>query len=134
MFTFKKNYFFLACILFLVELLIALFLNDRFIRPYAGDFLVVIFLYCFIRSFLKISVLQALIGVLIFSIFIEVLQLFPLLEFLGVKNTSILGVILGNTFEWKDILLYVAGCMVVLLVEKWRPGGKKLGGFSFLSH
>ena len=36
-------------IIFLVELCIALFVRDRFIRPYMGDLLVVVLLYTFVR-------------------------------------------------------------------------------------
>lgn len=132
MFFYKKNYFFLAFILFLVEVLIALFLNDRFIRPYAGDFLVVIFLYCLVRSFFKTSVIQTLVGVLIFAILIEVLQLFPVLEYFGLKGNIYLAVILGTTFEWMDIFIYVAGCSLVFLIEKWRSRDRKAGDYSSL--
>lgn len=134
MFVFKMGYFFLACILFLIELLIALLLNDRYIRPYAGDFLVVIFLYCLIRSFFKISVSQTLIVVLTFSIIIEVLQLFPILDFFEIKRSSLLAIALGTTFELIDILLYVAGCCAVLTIEWWRLKDKGVGEISSLSN
>lgn len=43
MFTFDKKYFLAALFLLLTEILIALFIHDTFFRPYAGDFLAVIF-------------------------------------------------------------------------------------------
>lgn len=42
-------------IVFIIEVLIALFINDKFIRPYVGDILVVVLIYCFIRSFVGIE-------------------------------------------------------------------------------
>ena len=42
MIRFNKHYFGLAVIILLVEVLIALYVHDDFIRPYLGDVLVVI--------------------------------------------------------------------------------------------
>ncbi|CAN5148937.1 hypothetical protein BH20BAC1_BH20BAC1_28470 [soil metagenome] len=51
MLTFRRWYFLSAIVLLITEVLIATFLNDRIIRPFIGDFLVVILLYTFVRSF-----------------------------------------------------------------------------------
>ncbi|MFT5385169.1 MAG: hypothetical protein ACI81W_002574, partial [Saprospiraceae bacterium] len=40
----------MTAFLFLIEVGIAVFIQDRIIRPYIGDLLVVILIYCFIRS------------------------------------------------------------------------------------
>ena len=50
---FDKYYFFAALLLFLVELVIALYVKDNFVRPYLGDLLVVILIYCCLKSFWK---------------------------------------------------------------------------------
>ena len=39
-----------ALLLFLIELFIALFVHDTFVRPYFGDVLVVILLWCIIKT------------------------------------------------------------------------------------
>ena len=39
-------YFFLAILLLMIEIVIALFVHDELIRPIGGDFLVVVFLSC----------------------------------------------------------------------------------------
>ena len=49
----NKKYLFCFIILFLIESLIAIFIHDNFIRPYLGDLLVIILIYCFISIFLK---------------------------------------------------------------------------------
>lgn len=51
MLHFSKRYFLLASGLLAAEVLIALYAHDRVIRPYAGDLLATIFLYCLVRSF-----------------------------------------------------------------------------------
>ena len=40
-------------ILLIIEVLIALFVHDAFIRPYIGDVLVVIVIYTFVRIFIQ---------------------------------------------------------------------------------
>jgi len=50
-FTFNKTYFALAILLFIVEVFIGMYVKDNFIRPYGGDFLVVILLYFLVRAF-----------------------------------------------------------------------------------
>ena len=49
-----SRWFYAICFagLFVVETLIALFVRDAFIRPYMGDVLVVILVYCFVRMFI----------------------------------------------------------------------------------
>lgn len=119
MLTFNRNYFGLALLIFVIEVLIALFVRDRFVRPYVGDALVVILLYCSIRSFARLPVLQLGVAVLIFSFMIEFLQYIHIVEWLGWGDSNIARTILGSSFSWFDILSYAAGITIVLVVEKY---------------
>jgi hypothetical protein len=116
--TFNKRYFFIAAVIFTTEVIIALFIHDNFIRPYFGDFLVVILIYYFIRTFLKAPVLAVALFVLLFSFTIESLQYFNIVEKIGLQNSKIAKVIIGTSFSWKDIITYVAGIITVLIVER----------------
>ena len=118
MFIYNRKYFSCFVILLAVELIIALYIRDKFIRPYFGDFLVVIMVYCFVRSFLKISIMPAAIGVFIFACFIEMLQYFNFIAWLGLSNSKGAKMLLGNSFEWIDILAYFLGTATVIAVEK----------------
>ncbi|MDD2674586.1 MAG: DUF2809 domain-containing protein [Flavobacterium sp.] len=80
----------------MTEIAIALYVHDDFIRPYFGDFLVVILLYCFVKSFIKFSVLAATNIVLIFSFGIEIAQYFNMVEKLGLQHSKIARVVLGE--------------------------------------
>ena len=124
MFRLNKTYLFLTIFLFLIEVFIALFLHDKIIRPYIGDLLVVILIYCFIRSFLNSSVVKTAICVLIFAYCIEILQYLNLVERLGLQHSKLANVILGNSFEWIDILAYTLGIVFVIGIEKIRSKGK----------
>ncbi|MBP8066130.1 MAG: DUF2809 domain-containing protein [Flavobacterium sp.] len=120
MLTVNKNYLFVTVLLFIVETLIAIYVHDQFIRPYLGDVLVVILIYCFVRSFLKIPVVLAAFGVLLFSYFIELLQYFNFLTVVGLENHKIARIVLGSSFEWLDIVAYTFGFFLVLLLENLR--------------
>ena len=83
MLQFNKTYFGLTILLFAVEVFIALYVHDDFIRPYVGDVLVVVLIYCCIQSFLKVAVMPTAVFVLFFAIGIETLQYCNLVERLG---------------------------------------------------
>lgn len=116
----NPNYLFVTLILFLIEILIALFVHDQFIRPYIGDFLVVILIYCFVKSFLNTPVLPTALGVLLFAYSVEILQYFRIVEVLGLQHSRAARIIIGSAFEWQDMLAYTAGITAVILAERWR--------------
>jgi hypothetical protein len=118
MFQFSKRYFILAFLLFITEVLIAVFVHDQFVRPYVGDYLVVILIYCFLRGFLKASIWQISIFTLLFSYAIETLQYFNLVGMLGLQHSRIANIIIGNSFAWADIIAYTLGIATVMGVEK----------------
>lgn len=118
MLTFRPFYFLLTLLLFSTEVLIALFMQDRFVRPYVGDFLVVILLYCFFRSFLKTSVLTLALAVLLFAYVLETAQYFHLVTRLGFQNHNVLRIVIGSSFEWGDLLAYTLGILMVIAAER----------------
>lgn len=118
---FSWQYFTIAILIFIIEVLIALYLHDDFIRPYAGDFLVVILIYCFVRSFLQAPVLPVALGVLAFSYGIETLQYLNIVKRLGLEHSRAANIIIGNYFTWHDILAYTLGIFFVILAEKITP-------------
>jgi hypothetical protein len=93
MFQFSKRYFILTVLLFITEVLIAVFVHDQFVRPYVGDYLVVMLIYCFFRAFIKASILQVAIFTLIFSYAIETLQYFNLVGMLGLQDSRIANIL-----------------------------------------
>ncbi len=120
MLQFNKIYFALAVLLFTTEVLIALYVHDNFIRPYFGDFLVVILIYCFIKAFLNTKVVPTAIFVLLFAFGVETLQYLNLVVILKLENSKIARTVIGTSFEWIDILTYIIGISIVLLVENIR--------------
>jgi len=134
---FQKHYFILAVLLFIIEVCIAMYVHDGVIRPYIGDFLVVMLLYCFVRSFFKLPVLTTCILVLIFSFLVEILQYLQLVKMLDLQDSSLANTVLGNSFAWTDLAMYSAGVVTILCIEwlwgmrnKKRLPGQKAGAES----
>lgn len=114
----RMVYLVLTVILLAVEVLIALFVHDRIIRPYVGDMLVVVVVYTFVRIWIPDSVRLLPLYVFFFATGVEVLQYFNLVELLGVSDNRFLCILLGTSFDVKDILCYAAGCILVWVVER----------------
>ena len=105
-------------ILLIVEVLIALYVHDTFIRPYIGDILVVAVIYSFIRFFIPDRVKFMPLYVFIFAAFVEVLQYFKLVSVLGLEGNTFARIIIGSTFDIKDIICYGIGAIVIFIIEE----------------
>ena len=114
---FNKTYFMLTILLFIIEVCIATFLKTGFIRHTVGDYLVVILMYCFFKSFIKGNHLRITISVLVFSFAIEFLQLANILKPLNLQNSQAAKLILGSTFNFSDLVAYTLGIITVIIVE-----------------
>ena len=118
-FAFNIKYLLLAVILFAVEVCIALFIKDAVVRPFVGDVLVVILIYCFLRIFLRVAYWKTALGVFAFACLIEILQYFDYVARLGLENNRVLSVMLGRTFEWLDFVAYLTGFLFIILIESF---------------
>ncbi|MBC7936810.1 MAG: DUF2809 domain-containing protein [Rhizobacter sp.] len=114
----RLHYFMAGSLLFCLEVFIALYVHDDIIRPHIGDLLVVIMMYCFLKSFFNFTVLTTAIISLLFSYLIEFLQYLKIVEILGLQRSTLAKVVIGTHFSWIDIWCYTAGIVTVLLAEK----------------
>ena len=108
----------IAVTLLVIEVLIALFVHDSFVRPYLGDVLAVIFVYFLGRVFFPEK--PAFLSVFAFgtAVAVEIIQLTPLPELLS--GFPVLSVLVGGTFDFADILCYAAGGGICLAVDFLR--------------
>lgn len=116
--TFRLRYFLLFIALFITEVLIALYVHDDFVRPYLGDLLVVILIYAFVRSFVKVSVNIAAFATLACAFLVEFLQFFKVVDKLGLRDNKIARIVIGTSFSSEDLVMYVLGILVVLGFEQ----------------
>ena len=109
-----------ACItllLLVVEVLIALFVHDNFIRPYIGDVLVTVLICTFLRIFILKGVKPLPLYVFIFALGVEVLQYFRIVELLGFSGNRFLSILIGSVFDVKDVVCYGVGCVLFFFGE-----------------
>ncbi|RYZ94082.1 MAG: DUF2809 domain-containing protein [Sphingobacteriaceae bacterium] len=118
--SFKFYYFLPFVLLLIVEVLIAIYVHDNWVRPYAGDLLVVIMLYCLVKSLINATVIPAALSVLVFAYLVELSQYFHLVSLLRLENNSVARVVMGSSFSWIDILAYTLGILLVIGVEKTK--------------
>ena len=74
----RASYALAFAVILVIEILIALFVKDSFIRPYGGDILVTVLLCCFIRMIFMDKLPLLPLWVFIFAVTVEVLQYFDI--------------------------------------------------------
>lgn len=114
----KRIGYLLATVLFfIIELLIALFVRDKFIRPYVGDMLVVVLIYTFLRIIFPERPRFLPLYVFTFSTTVELMQAINIVGLLGLQDNRFFRVLIGTTFDIKDIVCYAIGCILCGLWE-----------------
>ena len=114
--TFNINHFTAFILLLFTEILITQ--TTGFIRHTFGDFLAVIGVYCFVKSFFNITPIKLGIAVLAFSFTVELLQLTSFLSLLGLGQNKIANIIFGKTFSIGDLIAYVLGTLTIVFIDK----------------
>lgn len=103
--------------IFLIEVIIALFIKDKFIRPYVGDLLVTVLLCAFVRIFIPNKITALPILVFLFSVLVEFAQYLDIVKLLGFENSKLLSVLVGRSFSIIDIIFYALGCILFFIID-----------------
>ncbi len=115
----RKKYIIIFIILLIIECLIGLFIKQGFIRENIGDILVVPCIYTILKIIFMNKIKYLPLYVLIFAIIIEFLQLLNITTLIA-NNNKILNIALGGTFDTKDIICYIIGYILIVLIEKYN--------------
>lgn len=123
------KYITLFIVLFAIEVIIATYIHDNFIRPYLGDTIVIVLIYAFVMGFFSLghtlsSKIKVAFYVLLFAFIIEALQASSFIYSVGLDDYKWARVILGTSFSWWDMLAYIAGFIAIVSVE-WLLDKKK---------
>ena len=105
-------------LLLTVEILIALFVRNDFIRPYGGDILVTVLICAAVRILFPTGIRFLPLWVFLFAAGVEIGQYFDFVTLLGLGNIAFFRILLGSTFSVADLICYAAGCVLFLLGEK----------------
>lgn len=110
------GYFLLSLLFFLIEIAIAKYVTG-WIRSYLGDVLVIMLIYSAVMTIIKLNKKVVVLLTLILAFAIEFSQYFKLAELLGFEKGSIAYIVLGNTFSVEDLICYLVGGFVILIIE-----------------
>jgi len=116
----KIKYLIISCCILIIEITIAVFVNDQFIRPIFGDYLASILVFYLLATFLKTDLNKIAILSLLISYIIEFSQYIHILELLHLDKIKILNIFLGNSFSWADMLAYTLGILTVVLIHNFK--------------
>ena len=105
-------------VLLFVEIGIALFVHDDFVRPYVGDALVTILLCCLCRVVFPAGIPALPAYVFVFAALVEAAQYFDIVKWLGLENNILISTVVGRTFSWTDLICYAGGCFAFWIAEK----------------
>jgi len=114
---FHRQSFLLFAMIFAIVVIIALFFRDPWIRPLLGDVLIVMVIAYFIHAFVALPLRRIAIGTLIFAYFVEFLQYLKLIDRLGWQNSQLAHLTIGSTFDWRDLVAYTIGVVIVILTS-----------------
>ena len=124
--TRRTGYLLAAVLLLVIEVLIALFVQDAFLRPYGGDVLVTVLLCCLVRAVLGDRPRLMPLYVFLFAAAVELSQAAGLASHLPAGAAwDILRIALGSTFSYADLLCYAVGCALFAAAERylgWKAG------------
>jgi hypothetical protein len=107
---------------FALEVAIALWLRDPWIRPYGGDALVVVLIYACVRAGVVVPPSRLVPAVFAFCCAVEFAQHFQLVARLGLAQSALARTVIGTSFDAGDIVAYALGSIAVLAFERarWR--------------
>lgn len=113
----RVKYTVLFCVVLLAEICIALFIRDRFIRPYVGDMLVTVLLCSLFRVVVPKGVRWLPVYVFLFASAVEIGQYFDVVKLLGLENNVFFSTVMGRTFSAADLFCYAFGCLIFFAVD-----------------
>ncbi|MBQ2903691.1 MAG: DUF2809 domain-containing protein [Clostridia bacterium] len=113
----RLTYSIVFALLLAIEILIALFVHDSFVRPFVGDILVVVLICAFLRIFIPDKVRLLPVFATLFAVTVEALQYFDFVKLLGLENNPVISTALGRTFDIKDIACYIIGGALFFAAE-----------------
>ena len=119
MFKFNLKYFLIFISIFIIEVFIALYIKDNFIRPYFGDYLVIFLVYYFLLSFIKANKNKIALSVLLFAFTVEVIQYFQVLSYFNLEKNRILRIVAGNTFSFEDLIIYTFAFFTIIAFNRY---------------
>ncbi len=115
----RKGVYFLITILCfaLCVLIVKTMSNFQTIRGFIGDVIVTVLIYCSVKTFIRIRPIKLSLIVLVFSYAVECLQYLNFIDIIGLGENKIARIVIGTTFDWRDLAAYTMGVIFVYLLD-----------------
>lgn len=115
----KKRWIYAAAAggLLALEIVIAVYVRDAFIRPYGGDILVTVLLCCLLRAFFLFGIPYLPLGVFLFAAAVEFAQALGIASLIPHSWTAV-RIIVGSAFSVWDLVCYAVGCVLFWGAER----------------
>ncbi len=111
-------YLCLSILCFAACALIVIFLNDnRFIRGFVGDIIVISLIYFLIKAFYDFNSLKLVAFTLALAYITEFSQYLRLAYFLGLEHNTIARIVIGSVFDPYDLIAYTIGAFLVYFID-----------------
>ena len=117
MFRFNLKFALITTLILAIEICIAVFLKDGFIRYTFGDFLSTILVYCGLRSVTNLKPKLVALITLIIAFTLEGFQYINLLELVNLQDYKLLRIVLGSHFSFEDLLAYTLGTICAYIID-----------------
>ena len=107
----------LFVLLMLIEIYIAAFVTNVFVRSYLGDVFITLLICFFVQAVIpkKISLLP--IWVFLFALAVEIGQYFDVVKLLGLDDYKLISVWFGRCYSFYDVICYAVGCLIFVVVD-----------------
>lgn len=97
--------------------IVLLFSHWPFVRGFLGDCLIVILIYCALKTLYDFHPLHLAPAVLLFAFVIEGLQYLRLAHWLGLATNPIARLTIGAVFDPLDLLAYLIGVLLIYWID-----------------
>lgn len=113
----RRAAYFLISLLVLAACFWIFFFSRGFIRNHGGDFCIVILIYAALKSvFCRMNPFLAGSGVFILAAGVEFLQSGFIPAHFD-SSSRLVAATVGSTFDWGDLLAYLAGAMSISIID-----------------
>lgn len=103
---------FIACVL-----IVKLLNENRIVRGFIGDIIVILLIYFLIKAFYDFHPLKLAVFTLMLAYITEFLQYLKLASFLGLEHNTVARLIIGSVFDPYDLVAYTVGAILVYIID-----------------
>ena len=107
----------LFVLLMLIDIYIAAFVTNVFVRSYLGDVFITLLICFFVQAVIPKKINFLSIWVFLFALAVEIGQYFDVVKLLGLDDYKLISVWFGRCYSFYDVICYAVGCLIFVVVD-----------------